>query len=183
MNVLDKKAPCDISSIVIFSTIPLSVWTVCMTRTSRPFILIKFWSLSKERNTQKEDLHSLILFHLFHELVKCSRAFEIKFSSKYNSLSLTFLCINRQTQDNYGPVGARGDYLERVAMLQVQGGMLITFVDSQDAASSFSFVLPLYGLINYETVCRWFIWEQEMFKPFFFLSHVHSSWGRLFIIW
>lgn len=39
-------------------------------------------------------------------------------------------------------------------MLQVEGGMLITFVYSQDAASSFSFVLSLYGLINYETMRR-----------------------------
>lgn len=62
--------------------------------------------------------------------------------------------MNRQTQDDYGPVGARGNYLERIAMLQVEGGMLITFVDSQDDASSFSFVLALYGLINYETACR-----------------------------
>lgn len=39
-------------------------------------------------------------------------------------------------------------------MLQVEGGMLITLVDSQDAASSFSFVQSLYGLINYETMHR-----------------------------
>lgn len=39
-------------------------------------------------------------------------------------------------------------------MLQVEGGMLITLVDSQDAASSFSFVHFLYGLINYETMHR-----------------------------
>lgn len=63
-------------------------------------------------------------------------------------------------------------------MLQVEGGMLITLVDSQDAASSFPFVQTLYGLINYGTMCRWFIWEQEMFKPFFFPSPVHSSWGE-----
>lgn len=42
-------------------------------------------------------------------------------------------------------------------MLQVEGGMLITLVDSQDAASSSAFVQTLYGLINYGTMCRLFI--------------------------
>lgn len=60
-------------------------------------------------------------------------------------------------------------------MLQVQEGMLITLVDTQDASFSFSFVQSLYGLINYETIHRWSIWEQEMFKPFFSLSYVHSN--------
>ncbi len=87
-------------------------------------------------------------------MVKYSGVFEIKSWSKYNSLSLTFLCVNRQTQDHQAPVGAGGNYLEKAAMLQVEGGMLITLVDSQDAASSFSFVHSLYGLINYETMHR-----------------------------
>lgn len=51
-------------------------------------------------------------------------------------------------------MGARGNYLEKAAMLQVDGGMLITLVDSEDAAASFSFVQSLYGLINYETMHR-----------------------------
>lgn len=51
-------------------------------------------------------------------------------------------------------MGVRGNYLEKAAMLQVEGGMLITLVDSQDAASSFSFVESLYGLINYESMHR-----------------------------
>lgn len=70
------------------------------------------------------------------------------------NITLTFLRINRKTLDRYSTVGARGNYLERVAMLQVEGGMLITLVDSQDAASSFPFVQTLYGLINYGTMCR-----------------------------
>lgn len=51
-------------------------------------------------------------------------------------------------------MGARGNYLEKAAMLQVEGEMLITFVNSQDAASSFYSVHSLYGLINYETMHR-----------------------------
>lgn len=51
-------------------------------------------------------------------------------------------------------MGAGGNYLEKAALLQVEGGMLITSVDSQDAASSFSFVPSLYGLINYEAMHR-----------------------------
>lgn len=57
--------------------------------------------------------------------------------------------------------------------------MLITFVDSQDNASLLSFAQPLYGLINYETMHRWFIWEQEIFKPFFFFSHLHNNKGKV----
>lgn len=94
------------------------------------------------------------------------------------NISLTFPCINRKTLDHYSTVGARGNYLERVATLQVERAMLITLVDSRDAASSSPFVPTLYELINYGTMCRWFIWEQEMFQPFFFLSPVHSSWGE-----
>lgn len=110
------------------------------------------------------------------------RAFEIKSWSKYNPLSLTSLCVNRQTQDHWAPVGAGGNYLEKAALLQVEGGMLITSVDSQDAASSFSFVPSLYGLINYEAMHRWFIWEQEMFKPFFFsFAQTQPPRRRLFL--
>lgn len=115
-------------------------------------------------------------------MVKYSKVFEIESWSKYNPLSLTFLCVNRQTQDHWALVGARGNYLEKAAMLQVDGGMLITLVDSEDAAASFSFVQSLYGLINYETMHRWFIWEREVFPHFFFLSHVHSSWGKPFYL-
>lgn len=51
-------------------------------------------------------------------------------------------------------MGARGNYWEKDAMLQVEGGMLITLVYSQDAAFSFAFVHSLCGLINYETMHR-----------------------------
>lgn len=51
-------------------------------------------------------------------------------------------------------MGAGDNYLGKAAMLQVEGGMLITLVDSEDAASSFSFVQSFYGLINYETMHR-----------------------------
>lgn len=54
-------------------------------------------------------------------------------------LYITLLVLPFGKQANtgpQGPLGARGNYLERVAMLQVEGGMLITLVDSQDAASS-----------------------------------------------
>lgn len=70
------------------------------------------------------------------------------------NISLTFLCINRKTLNRYGTVGARGNYLERVAMLQVEEAMLITLVDSQDVAASSPFVQTVYGLINYGTMCR-----------------------------
>lgn len=35
-----------------------------------------------------------------------------------------------QTQDDGAPMGARGNYSVKDAMLQVEGGMLITLVDS-----------------------------------------------------
>lgn len=100
--------------------------------------------------------------------------------SKYNPLSLTSLCVNSQTQDQGTPVGSKGNYLEKAAMFQVEGGMLITLVDSQDAASSFSFLQSLYGLINYETMHRWFIWEEEIFKPFFFPSQIQNRSRKAF---
>lgn len=123
----------------------------------------------------------VVLFHHFFPLkvVKYSWNFKLNSRSKYNPLSLTFLCINRQTRVYQAPVGSRGNYLEKAAMLQVEGGMLITFVDSQDDASLFSFAQPLYRLINYETMHRWFIWEQEIFKPFFFFSHLHNNKGKV----
>lgn len=80
---------------------------------------------------------------IFHEVVKLAHSwnFEIIFCSKYNSLSPTFLCVNRQTQDHGAPAGSKGNYLEKAAMLQFEEGMLITLVDSQDAASSCFFCL------------------------------------------
>lgn len=84
----------------------------------------------------------MVFLIIVHEVVKSahSRNFEIIFWSKYNSLSPTFFCVNRQTQDHGAPGGSKGNYLEKAAMLQFEGGVLITLVDSQDAASSCSFV-------------------------------------------
>lgn len=102
---------------------------------------------------QEADL--LCYFFFFtQKVIKYNSNFKLNSWSKYNPLSLTFLCINRQTQDFEAPVGSRGNYLEKAAMLQVEGGMLITSVDSQDDAALFSFVQSLHGLINYETMHR-----------------------------
>lgn len=97
-------------------------------------------------------LYSNSIFFLFSSKgLKYGEAFEI---NPVLNISRTFLCINRKTLDRYSTVGARGNYLERVATLQVEEAMLITLVDLQDAASSTPFVQTLCGLINYGTMCR-----------------------------
>lgn len=127
------------------------------------------------RETLAEDLHPACLFHLFFTRCLYSQAFEMKPWSKYISLRLTFSLCKQANTGPLAPLDSRSNYLEKAAMLQVQEGMLITLVDTQDVSLSFSFVHSLYGVINYETIHRWSIWEQEMFKPFFFPSHVHSN--------
>ena len=93
---------------------------------------------------------------------------------------LPFLWVNSQTQDHGAPVGARGNYLERAC--DVTGwGRDVNYLGgfTRCCLFPFSFVPSLYGLINYETMHRWFIWEQEMFKPFFFLlSRARGSQGE-----
>lgn len=76
--------------------------------------------VTTKEETQRQKICTLWYhFTLFHKIVKLSGVFEIKSLSKYNLLSLTFLCINRQTQDHQAPVSAGGNYLEKAAMLQV----------------------------------------------------------------
>lgn len=107
-------------------------------KTSRSLISIIFWWARKRKGHSGKRSYFL-RFRLTFFLSLTAEPLKSEPWSKYNPLSLTFLCINTQTQDHYGPVGARGNYLERVAVLQVEGGMLITLVYSQDAASSLFF--------------------------------------------
>lgn len=86
-----------------------------------------------------------------------SRSFETKPLSKYSFLQLTFSVYKQTNTGSPGSSGgrgwglARGNYLEKAVISQVEVGMLITSVDS---AATFSFVQPLYGLINYEAALR-----------------------------
>lgn len=108
------------------------------------------------------------------KISKSLKAESLKWSLNITLSILPFLSKHPNTGQR-APVAARGNYSEKDAVLQVEGGMLITLVHSQHAAPSFSFVLSLYGLINYETMHRWFIWEHKMFKPCIFLSRVETS--------
>lgn len=106
------------------------------------------------RETRAEVLHTACLFHLFSRGAYTAKSLKWSPDLNISHSVLPFLCVNRQTQDHRAPLDSRSNYLEKAAMLQVQEGMLITLVDTQDASFSFSFVQSLYGLINYETIHR-----------------------------
>lgn len=79
-------------------------WDPVLMIRSNPLILkiivVKSWT---KKNISK-DSQAGVIFSFFQKVVYCRRAFEIKSWSKYNSLSLTLLWVNRQT----GPLSPHG---------------------------------------------------------------------------
>lgn len=130
-------------------------------------------------DAQAERGTRLIIIQPLHTMVQHAQtenAFEIKLLSKYNSLSLTFLITWRQTYNHGAPLGARGNYLVNAAMFRSErraGNYLSGF--SRRPFLPFLLFGALYGLINYESMHRWFIWERGMFKPFFCFPLVHRK--------